>query len=106
MKRATAAAATLGVLSVGGAVWLLPLGVWVLVEARPALRVRTVAVAAAVLVVLALPAVAEAARFLGDGHLGSWRDEGRLEIEQGSGEASFRLEAFSGSIEVRPLAKP
>lgn len=34
------------------------------------------------------------------------RDEDRLEIEQGSGEASFRLESFSGSIELRPLAKP
>ena len=75
---ATAAAATLGALSVGGAVWLLPLGVWVLVAARPALRVHAVAAATAVLVVLALPAVAEAARFLGDGHLSSWRDEGGL----------------------------
>lgn len=75
---ATAAAATVGVLSLGGAVWLLPLGVWLLVAARPALRARTVAAAAAVLVVLALPAVGEAARFLGDGHLSSWRDEGRL----------------------------
>lgn len=75
---ATAAAATFGALSLGGAVWLLPLGVWLLVAARPALRVRTVAAAGAVLIVLALPAVAQAARFLGDGHLSSWRDESRL----------------------------
>ena len=75
---ATAAAAAVGALSLGGAVWLLPLGVWMLVVARPALRARNVVAAAAVLVVLALPAVAEAARFLGDGHLSSWRDEGRL----------------------------
>ncbi len=75
---ATVAAATVGALSLGGAVWLLPLGVWILLTGRPGLRVRNVVAAAAVLVVLALPAVAEAARFLGDGHLSSWRDEGRL----------------------------
>ena len=74
---ATAAAATVGTLSLGGAVWLLPLGVWLLVAARPALRARTVAAAGAVLVVLALPAVVEAARFLGVGHQSWWRDEGR-----------------------------
>jgi hypothetical protein len=75
---ATAAAAAVGVLSLGGALWLLPLGVWMLVVGRPGLRVRNVVAAGAVLVVLALPAVAEAARFLGDGHLSSWRDQGRL----------------------------
>ena len=75
---ATAAAATVGALSLGAGIWLLPLGAWILLTGRPGLRVRNVVVAAAVLVVLALPAVAEAARFLGDGHLGSWRDEGRL----------------------------
>jgi hypothetical protein len=75
---ATVVAAIAGVLSLGGAVWLLPLAVWLLVERRSAVVSRNVAVAGAVLVVLALPAVAEAARFLGDGHVASWRDAGHL----------------------------
>lgn len=33
------------------------------------------------------------------------RGEDRLEIEQGGGDAIFRLESFSGSIEIRPLGK-
>lgn len=33
------------------------------------------------------------------------RDGKRLEIEQGSGDAVFRLESFSGAIEIRPLGK-
>jgi hypothetical protein len=74
---AVAGAATLGALSLGGIVWLLPLAVWIAVEGRAALRLRSVVIAAAVLVALALPAVAEAARFLGDGHVSSW-SSGRL----------------------------
>ena len=72
---AVAAAATFGVLSLGGVVWLLPLAVWLAVEARPGLRLRNVAIAAAVLVVLALPAEAEATRFLGGGRLSALRGD-------------------------------
>ena len=56
----------------------MPLGVWLIVEARGALRPRGVAVAAAALVVLALPAVAEAARWFDDDHVTSLRDDDRL----------------------------
>lgn len=34
------------------------------------------------------------------------RGEDRVEIEQGSGDAVFRIESFSGSIEIKPLGKP
>src|SRR5207253_4501392 len=72
---AVAAAATLGVLSLAGIVWLLPLAVWLAVEARPGLRIRNVAIAAAVLVLLALPAEAEATRFLGGGRVSALRGD-------------------------------
>jgi hypothetical protein len=75
---ATAVAATVGALSMGGVVWLVPLAVWLLLESRASLRLRNVAVAAAVLVVLALPAVATAARILGDGYRASWAREDDL----------------------------
>jgi len=75
---AVAAAATVLVLSIAGVVWLLPLLVWVLLAARAALRSRELTLSAAAFVVFALPAVAQASRFLGDGHLESLRDESRL----------------------------
>lgn len=75
---ATSAAAILGALSLGGAVWLVPLAVWLVIEARASLRPRSLAVAAAVLVVLAIPAVAEAARWFGDDHVSWLRDDDRL----------------------------
>jgi hypothetical protein len=82
---AMAVAATVGALSVGGIVWLLPLAVWLLVfavwqlvGATGVLRARDAAAGIAVLLVLALPAIFEARRFIGDGHLSSWTDEERL----------------------------
>jgi hypothetical protein len=75
---ATVVAALLGASSLGAAVWVVPLGVWLVVEARGAIRPRGVAVAAAALVVLALPAVAEAARWFDDDHITSLRDDDRL----------------------------
>ena len=74
---ATGAAAVFGVLSLGGVVWLAPLAL-LLVLRRRALRARSLAAAVAMLIVLALPAVAEAARFLGNGHVSSWSDVGHL----------------------------
>ena len=74
---ATVAGATLGVLSLGGVVWLVPLGLWLATVGRSGARLRGLAGAAAVAVVVALPAIAQAGPFLGDGHIGSW-SSGRL----------------------------
>ena len=74
---ATVAGATLGVLSLGGVVWLVPLALWLATVGRSGARLRGLAGAAAVAVVVALPAIAQAGPFLGDGHIGSW-SSGRL----------------------------
>jgi hypothetical protein len=85
---ATAAAATIGALSVGGLVWLLPLAVWLLVFAVWQLVAATSVLRAGdavagiavllVLLVLTLPAVLESRRLFGDGHLRFWTDEVQL----------------------------
>jgi hypothetical protein len=70
---AVAAAAIVGVLSVGGAIWIAPLALWFLF-----LRRRSVVVAAIAFAVLALPALAEGARFLGGGRAGPLADGSHL----------------------------
>jgi hypothetical protein len=74
---ATVAGATFGVLSLGGVVWLVPLALWLATVGRSGARLRGLAGAAAVAVVVALPAIAQAGPFLGDGHIDSW-SSGRL----------------------------
>jgi hypothetical protein len=72
---ATAAAALVLALSLGAVVWLVPAGIAVVVARR---RIRSWLVAFALVALLALPTVLEAAQFLRADNRGSFRDDGEL----------------------------
>ena len=84
-------------LSVGGAVWLLPLGVWLLVAARPALRVRTSPRRLLCWSLLALPAVAEAGALpRRRAPRARWRDEDRLGEPASAAQPAPGLRGLAG----------